>query len=73
MNKLKSLPYEKTTPSSDLCLLDSAQSRVPEVTYSKITLFGGSYMSIDTCIDGLPWWLSDKESMCQCRRRRFNP
>ena len=19
---------------------------------------------------GLPWWLSDKESSCQCRRRR---
>ena len=22
---------------------------------------------------GLPRWLSDKESACQCRRRRFNP
>ena len=22
---------------------------------------------------GLPLWLSDKESTCQCRRRRFNP
>ena len=22
---------------------------------------------------GLPWWLSGKESTCQCRRRRFNP
>ena len=22
---------------------------------------------------GLPWWLSSKESICQCRRRRFNP
>ena len=22
---------------------------------------------------GLPVWLSDKESTCQCRRRRFNP
>ena len=22
---------------------------------------------------GLPWWLSGKESACQCRRRRFNP
>ena len=23
--------------------------------------------------EGLPWWLSDKESACQCRRYRFNP
>ena len=22
---------------------------------------------------GLPWWLSGKESSCQCRRQRFNP
>ena len=22
---------------------------------------------------GLPWWLSGKESACQCRRHRFNP
>ena len=22
---------------------------------------------------GLPWWLSGKESACQCRRYRFNP
>ena len=22
---------------------------------------------------GFPWWLSHKESNCQCRRRRFNP
>ena len=22
---------------------------------------------------GLPWWLSDKESTCQCRRHRFDP
>ena len=24
-------------------------------------------------IRGLPWWLSGKESTCQCRRLRFNP
>ena len=23
--------------------------------------------------EGLPWWLSGKESTCQCRRCRFNP
>ena len=22
---------------------------------------------------GLPWWLSDKESSCQCRKCRFYP
>ena len=24
-------------------------------------------------ISGLPWWLSGKESTCQCRRHRFDP
>ena len=24
-------------------------------------------------IYGLPWWLSGKESACQCRRHEFNP
>ena len=24
-------------------------------------------------IRGLPWWLSGKESACQCRRHGFNP
>ena len=24
-------------------------------------------------IEGLPWWVSDKESACQCRRLRFDP
>ena len=24
-------------------------------------------------LTGLPWWLSGKESACQCRRRGFNP
>ena len=23
--------------------------------------------------EGLPWWLSGKESVCQCRRHGFNP
>ena len=27
---------------------------------------------IESCL-GLPWWLSGKESACQCRRHRFNP
>ena len=25
------------------------------------------------CIIGLPWWLSGKESACQCRKHGFNP
>ena len=24
-------------------------------------------------LKGLPWWLSSRESTCQCRRHRFNP
>ena len=26
-----------------------------------------------TCLAGLPWWLSGKESACQCRRHGFDP
>ena len=25
------------------------------------------------CLEGLPWWLSGKESTCQCKRHGFNP
>ena len=32
-------------------------------------LIGLNFLSIL----GLPWWLSDKESVCQCRRQGFNP
>ena len=24
------------------------------------------YLTVHTCIFGLPWWLSDKKSACQC-------
>ena len=27
----------------------------------------------DILTDGFPWWLSSKESTCQCRRYGFNP
>ena len=30
-------------------------------------------MTLCTVGRGLPWWLSGKESTCQCRTRRFNP
>ena len=33
-----------------------------------LVLFG-----CDQVFLGLPWWLSDKESICQCRRRGFDP
>ena len=31
------------------------------------------YLHLCICIRGLPRWLSDKESPCQCRRYRFDP
>ena len=31
------------------------------------------YLHLCICIHGLPRWLSDKESPCQCRRHRFDP
>ena len=29
--------------------------------------------SVRCYAEGLPWWLSGKESACQCRRHLFNP
>ena len=26
-----------------------------------------------TLLDGLPWWISGRESTCQCRRSGFDP
>ena len=31
-----------------------------------------SYFSTTILLYGLPWWLSGKESPCQCKRSRFN-
>ena len=31
------------------------------------------YLSLKNHEMGLPWWLSDQESTCQCRRHRFDP
>ena len=31
------------------------------------------YKTLSTAFPGLPWWLSGKESACQCRRRGFHP
>ena len=30
-------------------------------------------LKIKRLTGGLPWWLSGKESTCQCRRHRFDP
>ena len=29
--------------------------------------------NIEMLFGGLPWWLSGKESTCQCRRHEFDP
>ena len=45
----------------------------PLSTFSSKKLFPGStYINAKNSL-GLPWWLSDKESACQCRRHRFDP
>ena len=31
------------------------------------------FSCVQAACPGLPWWLSGKESACQCRRRGFNP
>ena len=31
------------------------------------------YLMVSSRQHGLPWWLSGKESACQCRTCRFNP
>ena len=34
---------------------------------------GYCFLCLDIPLFGLPWWLSGKESACQCRRHRFDP
>ena len=50
-------PPEKLEVLGDLCFCDLNQK-----------LLGGSRSSL-----GLTWWLSGKESICQCSKCRFNP
>ena len=33
----------------------------------------GKFLTLRTVSQGLPWWLSSKESACQRRRVRFDP
>ena len=40
---------------------------------SKGILFSETEKLILKFMCGLPWWLSGKESACQCRRHRFDP
>ena len=54
-----------------LCL-ETFFSSAPSVSQSHM-LLGGNVSRLVNQIQGLPWWLSSKESACQCRRHRFNP
>ena len=47
-------------------------SSAPSVSQSHV-LLGGNVSRLVNQIQGLPWWLSIKESTCQCRRYRLNP
>ena len=55
---------------SDLCLSDQQGKRL-------LCMFKQRCNSLDFSHEqprlGLPWWLSGKESFCQCRRHRCNP
>ena len=46
----------------------SFQTRITAWMYSKFCPFGSSNIH-----SRLPWWLSGKESACQCRRQEFHP
>ena len=39
----------------------------------KTTLLHPSLWILGVELKGLPWWLSSKESVCQCRRHGFDP
>ena len=38
----------------------------------EVRLSQRDFTFVKTVIQGLPWWLSGKESTCQCRRHRFD-
>ena len=40
----------------------------PKLYYEKFQI----YIKVERNM-GLPWWLSNKESFCQCKRHRFGP
>ena len=40
---------------------------------SSYSFNAGYKINIQKSIVGLPWWLSGKESVCQCRRHEFGP
>ena len=53
-----------TQPGLNLCPLNWRADSKP--ADHQVNLF-----EVQIC--GLPWWLSGKESACQCRRHRFDP
>ena len=39
----------------------------------EVCLSQQDFKFVKIVVQGLPWWLSGKESTCQCRRHRFDP
>ena len=67
------------TPHQNLCVFPS-EICIHYIRGHGLDLFGYSFLCL--CLVnlhtlsfsfGIPWWLSGKESTCQCRKRRFNP
>ena len=46
---------------------------IKPVSLTPPALSGGFFTTSAPCTVGLPWRLSGKESICQCRRPRFDP
>ena len=69
MQQLKSLP--PATGESSQSLTKSPLSQICVCDY--IYTYAYAYVCIYVNIYGLPRWLSDKESACQCRSPGFDP
>ena len=52
---------------SDRLLYPQSVLQLPSKSLSKLGMFPGHYLWV-----WLSWWLSGKESACQCRRHGFN-
>ena len=70
MKKITSLGRKTSSRQINKCT--DLNPVTTEVSQSLIHLFNTHFLSTDQVLR-LPWWLSGKESTCQCKRRGFSP
>ena len=72
INRIKT---KQNTMYPILYLTDRITSLLGPITHTQCFTSNSSheYLIAFICLYGLPWWLSGKDSICQCRRFKFDP